>query len=156
MKHSKHYDITAMLKPFWSPLHPSSYAFNCEGRYGPGAEFDADPKFRAAWNIFWAMSHKITAPKQVEKLNIPLMRKVIIAAVAVSRIRIHIEGVNYTMGQLSLLMTHAEFLRMLEREIKQLDSENAQEALAGLNPTTLLSVLGRRLSAPTDSSLSRQ
>lgn len=157
MKSSKLYDINAMLNrlanPFWSPLHPSSYALNCEGRYGPGAEFDADPKLRAAWNIFWAMSHKITSPKQVEKLNIPLMRKVIVAAIAVSRIRVRIEGIDYSVGQLSMLMNHPEFLQLLEREIHQLDREDAKDALSSLEPSTLLTVLGRRLCRPTDSSL---
>lgn len=81
------------------------------------------------------------------------MRKVIVAAIAVSRIRVHIDGTDYTVGQLSMLMNHPEFLQLLEREIHQLDREDAKDALSSLEPSTLLTVLGRRLSRPTDSAL---
>lgn len=153
MSPTNHYDVQAMLNrlanPFWSPLHPRAYALNCEGWYGPGVEFAADPTFRKAWNIFWAMSYKINSPKSLEKMNILQMRKVIVASIAVSRIRIQIEGSEFTLGQLSLLMSHDDFWQIVACEIHQLENERAQAALSGLDSETLVSILGRRLSRPS-------
>lgn len=80
------------------------------------------------------------------------MGKAIVAAIAVSRISIQLDRVDYTLGELSLLMSHAEFLQVLEGEIHQLENDNNQDGIAGLNPTTLVSVLRRRLSRSTDES----
>lgn len=108
------FSIKAMLarleNPYWSPVHPTKYALNCEGDYGPGVEFRTNPHFRPAWNIFWAMSYKLNTPKQVAKLNVDLMHKVIEAAVAVSRINITVAGTRFSVGQLSLLMPHGDRL----------------------------------------------
>lgn len=146
------FDIKAMLarleNPYWSPEHPTKYALNCEGDYGPGVEFKTNPHFRPAWNIFWAMSYKLKTPKQVAKLNVDLMRKVIEAAIAVSRINITIDGTRFSLAQLSLLMPHQDFMACISGEVKQLYTDRAHDLLGGLEPTSLIAVLGKRMEDP--------
>lgn len=140
--------LARLENPYWSPEHPTKYTSNCEGDFGPGVEFKTKPHFRSAWNIFWAMSYKLNTPKQVAKLNVDLMCKVIDAAIAVSRINITIDGTRFSVGQLSLLMSHSDFMDCLSREVKQLHTDRAHELLGGLEPTSLVAVLGRRMENP--------
>lgn len=146
------YSLKTMLarleNPYWSPEHPTMYVMNCEGDYGPGVEFKTNAQFRSAWNVFWAMSYKLNMPKQVAKLNVELMHKVIEAAVAVSRINITVAGTRFSVGQLSLLMPHGEFMDCIAREVKQLYTDRAHELLGGLDPTSLIAVLGKRMENP--------
>lgn len=146
------YNLKTMLarleNPYWSPQHPTMYVMNCEGDYGPGVEFKTNHQFRFAWNIFWAMSYKLNTPKQVAKLNVDLMHKVIEAAIAVSRISISVEGTSFSIGQLSLLMSHCDFMDCIASEVKQLYTDSAHELLGGLEPESLLAVLGRRIDNP--------
>lgn len=144
--------IARLSNPYWSPLHPTKYLQNCEGEFGPGAEFKSRPSFRAAWNIFWAMTYKLTAPAQVEKMNLELMQRVIEAATNLARITLTLEGTQFSLGQLSLLMTHQQFIDLLHREVMQLQGAKAKQLMGELKPAALLSVLGRRLQRSTDES----
>jgi hypothetical protein len=144
--------LARLANPYWSPDHPTKYALNCEGEFGPGAEFKTNSQFRPAWNIFWAMSHQLNTPKQVAELNIDLMHKVIEDAIAVSRVNLTLDGVRFSLAQLSLLMGHQEFVELMARELNQLHTERSRELLDGLEPSSLLTAMGRRLLTEKDES----
>lgn len=149
MKHRRPYDVTGMMErlanPYWSAQHPSKFSLNCEGWYGPGVEFDTRSEVRSAWNIFWAMSHRLNSPKQLVTLNFEPMQKVIAAAISISQIGIDVDGERFSLGQLSLLMGHPEFMALLMREMKQLFECPARELLNGVDPVAVVAFLGKRL-----------